>query len=60
MESVGVLLMYSLSFMKFLIGRDADDFLVEEKESQTYKKPIDNPIYRCIRYATVPIEIKNK
>ncbi len=52
--------MYSLSFMKFLIGRDADDFLVEEKESQTYKKPIDNPIYRCIRYATVPIEIKNK
>ncbi len=52
--------MYSLTFMKFLIGRDADDFLAEEKEVQTLKKPIDNPIYRCVRYATVPVEINNK
>lgn len=52
--------MYSLTFMKFLIGRDADDFLTEEKETETHKKPADNPIYRCIRYATVPIEVKNK
>ena len=53
-------LMYSLTFMRFLIGRDADDFLMEEKEEQTFKKPVDNPIYRCVRYATVPVEIKHE
>lgn len=53
--------MYSPTFMRFLIGRDADDFLVEEKETlETKNRPIDNVIYRCSRYATVPIDIKNK
>ncbi len=49
--------MYSPMFMRFLIGRDADDFLVEEKEKEE-KSFSDNAIYRCSRYATVPIEIK--
>ena len=35
----------------------ADDFLVEEKEKEE-KSFSDNAIYRCSRYATVPIEIK--
>lgn len=53
--------MYSPAFMKFLIGRDADDFLVEEKENlEVRQRPIDNVIYRCSRYATIPIEVKNK
>lgn len=53
--------MYSPAFMRFLIGRDADDFLVEEKEnSEVRQRPIDNVIYRCSRYATIPIEVKNK
>lgn len=51
--------MYSPTFMRFLIGRDADDFLVEEKD-ETEKKPSENIFYRCTRYATVPIEIKIK
>lgn len=51
--------MYSPAFMKFLIGRDADDFLVEEKKEIKYtQRPIDNVVYRCTRYATIPIEIK--
>lgn len=53
--------MYSPIFMRFLIGRDADDFLVEEKDNtETKPRPIDNVIYRCSKYATIPIEIKNK
>lgn len=57
--------MYSPTFMRFLIGRDADDFLVEEKDdtdtnTETKPRPIDNVIYRCSKYVTIPIEIKYK
>ena len=51
--------MYSPAFIKFLIGRDADDFLSKENnDSEVKNRPIDNIIYRCSRYATVPVESK--
>lgn len=50
--------MYSPTFMKFLIGRDADDFLTEEKEENSNQN--ENILCRCAKYATVPIEIKIK
>ncbi len=49
--------MYSPEFMKFLVGRDADDFINSEKKSET-KQTGDNLIYRYTKLATVPIEIK--
>ena len=49
--------MYSPQFMRFLIGRDADDYVNEEKK-QEESKSFDSVIYRCSKYATVPIEIK--
>ena len=47
--------MFSPEFMKFLIGRGADDFVVEEKE----EKSKENKIFRYSQLATVPIEIKD-
>ncbi len=49
--------MYSLEFMKFLIARDADNYI--NKESKTDKSK-DNPIFRYAKLATVPIEVKEK
>ena len=57
-ESERCLLMYSPTFMRFLIGRDADDFVAEEKEKETLHK--ENILCRCAKYATIPIEIKIK
>jgi hypothetical protein len=47
--------MYSVQFLKFLVSRDAEDFISDEK---TEKQSDENVIYRHSRYATIPIEIK--
>lgn len=49
-------LMYSLEFMKFLVGRDADDFINNEKKSEP--KLEENIMFRYAKFATIPIEIK--
>lgn len=49
--------MYSPEFIKFLIGRDADDY-VTKNEIQAEKKAEDHIMFRYARFATVPIEIK--
>lgn len=49
--------MYSPQFMRFLVGRDADDF-TKEKNEENQKTPYEKVMYRYSRYATVPIEIK--
>lgn len=49
--------MYSSEFIRFLIGRDADDFINNEKK-ETENTSEGNIIYRYSRLATVPIEIK--
>lgn len=48
--------MYSPEFMKFLIGRDAKDFINNEKKSEP--KLEENTMFRYARFATIPIEIK--
>lgn len=48
--------MYSPEFMKFLIGRDAKDFINNEKKSEP--KLEENVMFRYARFATIPIEIK--
>ena len=48
--------MYSPEFMRFLSGRDADDFIKNEKKPEN--KSGENIIYRYTKLATVPIEIK--
>ena len=50
--------MYSPQFMRFLVGRDADDFTTKEKNDENRKTPYERVMYRYARYATVPIEIK--
>lgn len=49
--------MYSPEFIKFLIGRDADDYLTKN-EVQTEKRPEDHIMFRYAKFATIPIEIK--
>ncbi len=49
--------MYSVEFMRFLIGRDADDYM-PKKENVSEKHSDGNMIYRYSKLATVPIEIK--
>lgn len=49
--------MYSKEFMRFLIGRDADDYM-PKSETKSEFKPSDSVIYRYTKYATIPIEIK--
>lgn len=48
--------MYSVEFMKILVGRDANEYTSDEKKEKENK--VENPMYRYSRYATVPIEIK--
>ncbi len=46
--------MFSPEFMKFLIGRDINDYVVVEKEENNK----ENKIFRYSKLATIPIEIK--
>lgn len=46
--------MFSPEFMKFLVGRDINDYLAAEKEEVVK----ENKIFRYSKLATVPIEIK--
>lgn len=48
--------MYSVEFMKILVGRDSNEFTSDSKKEKENK--IENPMYRYSRYATIPIEIK--
>lgn len=50
--------MYSSEFMKFLVGRDANDYI--KKETETDKKSDENKMFRYARLATVPIEVKKE
>ena len=49
--------MYSMEFMKILIGQDTNEKISDKNDVNDTK--IENPMYRYSRYATVPIEIKN-
>lgn len=50
--------MYSAEFIRFLVGRDVDDYKPNEtKETANKTEP---PLYRYSRYATIPIEIKKQ
>ena len=49
--------MYSMEFMKILIGQDSNEQTSATKEEKETKR--ENSLYRYSRYATVPIEIKN-
>ncbi len=49
--------MYSPEFMRFLIGRDANDYIEKEKEAE--KKDSDkDKMFRFARLATVPIKVE--
>ncbi len=48
--------MYSSEFIRFLVGRDADDFV--NKEEKVEQKTEENIMFRYARFATIPIEIK--
>lgn len=50
--------MYSPEFMRFIIGRDIDEYLVNEKEKSEKSKYMDNKIFRNSKFATIPIELK--
>lgn len=56
-RKVKVLLMYSKEFMRFLVTRDADNY-IQKSEEKTEIKPCDSVIYRYTKFATVPAEIK--
>ena len=50
--------MYSSEFLKFLVGRDINEYLKKE-EKTTDNNSDENVIYRYSKLATVPIEIKH-
>lgn len=49
--------MYSPQFIRFLVGRDADDFI--NKEEKIEQKAEENIMFRYAKFATIPIEIKD-
>lgn len=49
--------MYSPQFIKFLIGRDADEYTPKTQEKVEITTEKDG-IFRYKRYATIPIEVK--
>lgn len=48
--------MYSPEFIRFLVGRDANDYINNDKTTE--KKSDENIMFRYARLATVPIEVK--
>ena len=48
--------MFSPEFMKFIIGRDINEYVVAKKE----EKIRENKIFRYSKLATIPVEIKEQ
>ena len=48
--------MYSSEFIKILVGRDIDNYVSEEKQTET--KTENGGMFRFARLATVPDEVK--
>ena len=50
--------MFSIELMKFLVSRDAEEYIPKAEGKEIKKEADANGIYRHKRYATVPIELQ--